>query len=137
MYGVGRTLRLAVEKSGSERRQYSRFLVGGRAKGRVTAVYEASLLDLSLGGALIEHVHIVRPGTTSYLILRMKGRDVNLRCRIIRSSVHRVQVESDGGRALVFQTGLQFVDRSDATMQMISDYIMSTVGTIDPPLTRP
>jgi len=38
---------------------------------------------------------------------------------------------------LVFQTGLEFVDRSDATMQMVSDYIMSTVGTIDPPLTRP
>ncbi len=128
---------MAVEKRGAERRQHSRFVVGGRAKGRVTAVYEASLLDLSLGGALIEHVHIVRPGTTSYLVLRMKGRDVNLRCRIIRSRVHRVHVESDGERALVFQTGLQFVDRSAATMQMISDYIMSTVGTIDPPLTRP
>jgi len=103
----------------------------------VTAVYEASLLDLSLGGALIEHVHIVRPGTTSYLILRMKGRDVNLRCQIIRSIVHRVQVESDGERALVYQTGLEFVDRSDATMQMIGDYILSTMEAIDPPLTAP
>jgi c-di-GMP-binding flagellar brake protein YcgR len=128
---------LAVEKRQPERRQYSRFLVGGRAKGRVTAVYEASLLDLSLGGALIEHVHIVRPGTTSHLILRVEGRDVNLRCRIIRSSVHRVQVESDGERALVYQTGLEFVDRSDATMQMIGNYIMSTMEAIDPPLTAP
>jgi len=48
--GSGGSLRLAVEKRRSERRQCSRFLVGGRAKGRVTAVYEASLLDLSLGG---------------------------------------------------------------------------------------
>jgi hypothetical protein len=124
---------LPVEKGRPERRQHSRFLVGGRAKGRVTAVYEASLVDLSLGGALIEHIHIVRPGTTSYLILRMEGRDVNLRCRIIRSIVHRVQVESDGERALVYQTGVQFVDRSHATMQMISDYILSTMQAIDPP----
>jgi len=128
---------LAVEKGRPERRQYSRFLVGGRAKGRVTAVYDASLLDLSLGGALIEHADIVRPGTSSYLILRIKGRDVNLQCQIIRSIVHRVQVESDGERALVYQTGLQFVDRSDATMQMISDYILSTMEAIDPPLTAP
>lgn len=128
---------MAVEKSRTERRQYSRFLVGGRAKGRVTAVYEASLVDLSLGGALIEHVDIVRPGTTSYLVLRMKGRNVNLRCRVIRSIVHRVQVESDGERALIYQTGVQFVDRSDATMQMISDYIMSTMEAIDPPLAAP
>jgi hypothetical protein len=128
---------LAVENSRTERRQHTRFLVGGRAKGRVTAVHEASLLDLSLGGALIEHVDIVRPGTTSYLVLRMEGRNVNLRCRVIRSIVHRVQVESDGQRALIYQTGLQFVDRSDATMQMISDYILSTMEATDPPLTRP
>jgi hypothetical protein len=93
----------------------------------VTAVHEASLLDISLGGALIAHTHVVRPGSISYLVLKLKGRDVSLRCRVIRSVVSRLEVESEGERAVIYHTGLEFIEPSDETQQMISNYISSTV----------
>ena len=54
-----------MEKKGAERRRHPRFVVGGKTKGRMTAIYDASLVDISLGGAMVEHAHIVRPGTRS------------------------------------------------------------------------
>ncbi|MFQ5882034.1 MAG: PilZ domain-containing protein [Candidatus Methylomirabilales bacterium] len=111
-----------MEKKRIERR-YPRFVVGGRAKGRITAVYEASLVNISLCGALIEHAHVVRPGTVSYLVLILQGREVNVRCRVVRSVVHRPQVLPDGGRELIYHTGIEFLDPSDETQQMLSDFI--------------
>jgi hypothetical protein len=52
-----------------DRRQHPRFTVAGKATGRVTAVHDASLVDISFGGVLIEHSQVVRPGTTSSLDL--------------------------------------------------------------------
>jgi len=128
---------VAAHRSGSDRRRYPRFVIGGRAKGRVTSVYEASLLDISLGGVLIEHAQIVRPGTLSYLILRLKGREMSLRCRVIRSMVHRLEAASAGERLLIYQTGLEFVEPSGETQQLLSDYIASTTETLYPPVIGP
>ncbi len=113
-----------MQKKGPERRQHPRFVVGGGTKGRVTA-YEVSLLDVSLGGAMIEHAQIVRPGTLSYLILPLQGREVSLRCRVIRSVVHRPEMQPDGERMLIYRTGLEFVEPSDETRKVISEYIDS------------
>ncbi|MGH7479270.1 MAG: hypothetical protein ACREJ8_06745, partial [Candidatus Methylomirabilales bacterium] len=51
------------DQESATRRQFARFFVGGKAKGRVTAIYDAVVLNLSIGGSLIEHAHVVRPGT--------------------------------------------------------------------------
>ncbi|MFQ5848203.1 MAG: PilZ domain-containing protein [Candidatus Methylomirabilales bacterium] len=126
-----------MERKRPERRQYPRFVVGGRTKGRVTAVYEASLLNISLGGALIEHAHIVRPGTMSYLILKLQGRDVSLRCRVVRSVVHRPEVQPDGERILIYRTGLEYIELSDETLQAIGDYISTGMEGSHLPFTGP
>jgi len=42
----------AAEKEKSNRRQHVRFVVRGNAKGRVTSVYDAHILNISLGGGL-------------------------------------------------------------------------------------
>ncbi|HEY4719144.1 MAG TPA: hypothetical protein VIH84_01025, partial [Candidatus Methylomirabilis sp.] len=57
----------------ASRRHYARFLIGGKAKGRVTAIYDAVVLDISMGGSLIEHSGVVRPGTLSSLDLDLGG----------------------------------------------------------------
>jgi hypothetical protein len=121
---------LAVQRSWPERRRYLRYVIGGR----VTSIYDASVMDISLGGVLIEHFQIVRPGTVSYLIVRLREREVSLRCRVIRSVVHRLEATSEGERMLVYQSGLEFVDSSGEMQQLISDYISATVAGIDSPL---
>ncbi|MFQ5847232.1 MAG: PilZ domain-containing protein [Candidatus Methylomirabilales bacterium] len=127
-------MRLSAEQEASlldgevaTRRQYARFAVEGRTKGRVIAVCDALILDISIGGSLIEHSHVVRPGTISSLDLDLLGKRVSVRCRVARSIVHRSEVQPDGERELIFHTGLEFLETSDETRGLIGEYIQSIV----------
>ncbi len=110
-----------------DRRKHPRVRVAGRTKGRVTAIYDAILLDISLGGALVEHSEPVRPGTASWLDLDLPGTRVRLRCRVVRSRVSRPEMQADGERALIYHTGLEFIDTSDDTQQALNDFIQSMI----------
>lgn len=108
-------------------RRYPRVIVGGRIEGWITSIYEAALLNISLGGALMEHAHAVRPGTISPVDLELPMKRVGLRCRVVRSVVHRSEVQPDGARELIYHTGLEFLDPSDETAQVVSEYIQSII----------
>lgn len=114
-----------VERGWPDKRRFPRFPVGGRIKGRVRALYDASLMDLSFGGALIEHDQIVRPGTTSFVVLFLQGHPLSLRCQVVWSQVDRPEVLPDGERALIFHTGLEFLNPTEEAQQLLSDYIDS------------
>ncbi len=114
-------------KKPPDTRRHPRFTVGGKTKGRVTADGEASLINISLGGVLIEHSQVVRPGTISSLDLDLQGKRVNFRCRVVRSVVNRAEVQPDGERAMIYHTGLEFFDLSEETRQVICDYIQSII----------
>lgn len=116
------------DQESATRRHYARFFVGGKAKGRVTAIYDAVVLNLSIGGSLIEHAHVVRPGTLSSLDLDLFGKRLRLKCRVARSVVHGSTVLPTGERELVYRTGLEFLELSEATRQMIGRYIQSMVN---------
>lgn len=107
------------------RRKHPRFVVKEETKGRVAAVSDAVLLNISLGGALIEHAGVVRPGTPSSVELDLHGKRIRLRCRVARSVGNRIEVQPDGEQELIYHTGLQFVEPSDETLQVIGDYIQS------------
>ena len=117
----------APGRKDSDRRQHARFVVGGWTKGRVTSIYDARILDISPGGSLIEHAHLVRPGTMSSLDLDLLGKRMSLKCRVARSVVHRSEVQPDGEQALIYRTGLEFLHPSDETRQVISDFIRSII----------
>ncbi|MEE9182740.1 MAG: PilZ domain-containing protein, partial [candidate division NC10 bacterium] len=117
----------APDRKGSNRRQHARFVVGGGTKGRVTSIYDARILDISPGGSLIEHAHVVRPGTMSSLDLDLLGKRMSLKCRVARSVVHRSEVQLDGEQALIYRTGLEFLYPSDEMRQVISDFIRSVI----------
>ncbi|MFQ5989510.1 MAG: PilZ domain-containing protein [Candidatus Methylomirabilales bacterium] len=114
-------------KKQRDKRRFSRVMVGGTNKGRVTALYDASLVDISLGGVLIEHVQVVRPGTTSSLDFELHGKRLSLKCRVARSVVHRTEMQPDGEQSLIYHTGLEFVDLADGTRQLICNYIQSII----------
>jgi hypothetical protein len=44
---------------------------------------------------------------------------------VIRSVVNRIELQPDGEQALIYHTGLEFLDLSEETRQVISDYIQS------------
>lgn len=115
-------------KGQRDKRGYPRVVVEGKTEGKVTSVYEASLLNISLGGALIEHVEALRPGTPSYLEVELQGRRVRLRCRVARSVADRIEVQPDGERAVLYHSGMEFLDLPEDTQQVISDYIQAITG---------
>jgi len=115
------------DQNSATRRQYARFFVGRKTKGRVTAIYDAVVLNLSIGGSLIEHAHVVRPGTLSSLDLDLFGKRLRLKCRVARSVVHGSNVLPTGERELIYRTGLEFLELSEATRQMIGRYVQSMV----------
>ncbi|MFQ5655909.1 MAG: PilZ domain-containing protein [Candidatus Methylomirabilales bacterium] len=106
-------------------RRHPRFFVPGKTTGRVTPDYEASLINISLGGVLIEHTQVVQPGTIAYLDIPLLGRGLRLQCRVVRSVVNRPEQEADGERVLIYHTGLEFLDLPEETRQLIGDYIHS------------
>ncbi len=91
-----------------ERRQYPRGIVGGRTKGWVNAIDEVSILDVSLGGALIEHTGFVRLESVSYVDLLLRGRKLRVQCRAVRSAVDRLELQPDGEEAVIYHTGVEF-----------------------------
>ena len=118
---------VVAEGSTPDLRRYARFSVEGRTKGQVAAFCDALILNISLGGALIEHTQVVRPGTLSTLDLDLLGHTLMLTCRVVRSVVHRQEIQPYGGRELIYHTGLEFLNVSDDTRQRIGDYIHSVL----------
>lgn len=113
-------------KERAEGRRYPRF-IGGEANARIAAGYEASLLNISLGGALVEHAYLVHPGTVSSLVINVNGRAMKLRCRVVRSAVHRLEVQQDGQGDVIYHSGLEFLEPSGEAQQMISDCFQTMI----------
>ncbi len=114
-----------LDPSNGKRRRYRRWLVGGRLPTRVGGIPKVSLVDISLGGALVEHSNLIRPGTISFLILSFQRQEEVLKCRVVRSVGHRYEVWPSGERDLVYQTGLEFVNLSEASLKLIDKSIES------------
>jgi hypothetical protein len=93
----------------------------------VNAVHDVSLLDISLGGALIEHAQVVQPGIAFDLVLTLLGQKLKLRCRAVRSVVSRSEAQAKGMGKLIYRTGLEFLQPSAETQQIVSDYIRSII----------
>lgn len=113
-----------TEVKGAKRR-HRRWVIGGRLAGWIDTTNEASFVNISLGGALIEHANMMRPGTTAFMTLAFQGQEVGLKCRVVRSEVHRYGGRRTEERHLVYRSGLEFVDTSEASLQVIDKTIES------------
>ncbi len=92
-----------------ERRRYPRWMAGGHFAARITPIHEATLINVSTGGALVEHLNPVHPGTTLLLSLSFTEKKMGLRCKVVRSVAHRSEVGSTGERDVIYRSGLEFM----------------------------
>ncbi len=121
------------EQARGDRRSDLRWGVRGRPAGRMTARHKGtyqtvSLVDVSMGGALIEHSTEVGPGTLVFLRM-LRGWEAGLMCQVVRSVVDRYDVDPTGRRDLVYRMGLKFLAPSEVSRRVIVEYIAD--GTID------
>ena len=84
---------------------------------------EATLIDVSLIGALIEHTEPVRPGEIYRLSFSVGERQVQVLARAIRVfASHRITM-AGGERHVVYRTGMEFVGVKKEAAELISAHI--------------
>ncbi len=114
-----------VEQEKEDRRRHPRWDVEGQLAGQIARIPGVSFVNVSMGGALIEHSKIVRPGTICFLTILVPGDKIGLKCRVVRSIVHRYEISPTGERDLVYRTGVKFLALSGAPRRQIKVYIDS------------
>ena len=98
-----------AEGGGQDRRWGLRIKIKASVHSQVFAMLEARLVDLSAGGALLEHLEPVRPGGACELVIEDTPKDVRLRCRIVRSTLTQ-PAQAEASREIRYHTGVEFVD---------------------------
>lgn len=106
-----------------DNQRHPRWRVGERVEGWVSPNHKVSLLDLSLGGTLIEHSSLLLPGTLAFLTLSLPEQDVSLPCRVVRSMSHRFEVYPSGEQSRTYRTGLKFLALSEESQRLLTQYI--------------
>lgn len=103
----------------SERRRLTRVDLPGIVRGSVSLRIDVQVINLSPGGAQIEHAERLFPGSTCILFLRLGEENLRLGAEIVWSRVHRVQAISSktGEGRLHYRSGVRFrniPERSEA-----------------------
>jgi hypothetical protein len=106
-------------KDGNMRR-FPRFHIRG-GMGAITEADEAEVLDLSMGGALVEHRGMFRVGASCFLDLPTAGMLVSLRCRVVYSGESRREPEG----TLYYRTGVEFLDLTPEAERALGALIRS------------
>jgi hypothetical protein len=83
------------------------------------------VLDLSLGGARLEHGIILRPGSTCFIRVFLDERVLTVNCRIIWSRAVGRAPGASSGTGLLFQTGVQFGTLPRETQAVLEAYLAS------------
>jgi len=91
----------------------------------VTATHEVRILDLSLGGARVEHTNILRPGAMCHLRVPLRSRRVTLVCHVVWSQAVGRAEGGIPGAGLLFHSGLQFASVSSDTEALLAAFLES------------
>ena len=112
------------EQAKGERRRHLR-VWAWKSEGWIAPDHKVSLLDISQGGALIEHWHLLRLDTVLFLTLVLLEREITLRCRVARMHDQRYEVSPSGAHDHVYRTGLEFQVLSEKSKGLLEKYIDS------------
>jgi DNA-binding response OmpR family regulator len=110
--------------SASERRRAPRIPLRERFPAQLQ-LRDVNLIDLSLSGALVEHVEPIRPGEIYRLSLTAEEQRVQILARAMRVyASHRVTL-AGGERQVVYRTGMEFVGLKKDVADVIAKHIES------------
>jgi hypothetical protein len=113
------------------KRRHARLTFREPLHDQVTATHDVHILDLSLGGARVEHTTILRPGSTCHIQLPLRHHRVTAVCLVVWSkAVGRADGEVRG-TGLLFQSGLEFSKMAAEVQKLLTVYL-ETEGTPPP-----
>jgi hypothetical protein len=103
-----------------ERRRAERFHVAGELTGRLEGVGEAPVIDISLGGALVEIGESKAIDDTCRLALPgHDGEEIQLTGRVRRCQASRYSEDGLGGASYRYRVALQFTDVAPAAQSRL------------------
>lgn len=123
-----------------DRRRGKRLAVAGHPGGRVRATLEARLIDLSAGGARIQHQNLLRPGFACTLEFPTSLGEVSVPVQVVRCVVIGTGVDRLGERTLRYESGLQFgnlTSEQRASIEAVLDRLAPKQGLGDGRLVLP
>jgi len=109
---------------GADRREFQRLMLAKP----ILALLEgqnALILDVGVGGALLEHYGTSEPGQRFRLLFRWKAQDVEFHCEVRRSAVVRGSGESASSH-----TGVRFVEAVGDAEARLQDMMATFVGRV-------
>ncbi len=108
-------------QSGRKRR-YARLTLSEPMVDQVTASHDVTILDLSKGGARVEHTMMLRPGSACHLRLPIRTRSVMVVCNVVWSKAVGFSDASQGGGVL-YQSGLEFARLTMETQAILTAFL--------------
>lgn len=110
-----------------ERRRGRRVGVPGGPRGRVRAVVETRLIELSALGTRIEHSNLLRPGVGCVLELPESLGGVTLAARVVRTAVIECAAGEAVSPTLRYESGLLF-ERLSPEQQIVLDGVLERLS---------
>ena len=97
------------ERTGRYKRRATRVQMRVPLHCRLHPIVDATIVDLSLGGAQMEHTVPVRPGGACELVIKEGGGEFRLLCRVLRSVIIRSPFAMTS-HEVRYRTGLEFMN---------------------------
>ncbi len=114
-----------------EQRRHARVNMPVRLEGSVDFRHTVQVINLSRGGAMIEHLSRLSPGWPCLLGLRLFGVDLRLGGQIVWSHITAIEYKPNGEGELRFRSGLHFSAPPRAAEHHLRQYL-TTLGAPDP-----
>ena len=105
------------------KRRHARLTFKEPVSGDITASHEVHILDLSLGGARVEHTMVLRPGSTCYLRLPLQPQVVTVLGRVIWSKAVGLAAGDRAGSGLLYHSGLEFGNLAQETQALLAAFL--------------
>ena len=107
------------------RRRHARLMLREPMRDPRSAQHEVRILELSLGGARVEHTAILRPGGVHRLHLPLGNRPVAIQCLVVWSEAKGRAKGEPRGAALRFHSGLEFRNLTPEVQALLTAFLQA------------
>lgn len=111
----------------SERREFQRLHLAKPILALLNGQQNALILDIGVGGALIEHHGRAKAGDQMHVVFRWKGEDVYFVCEVVRSRVVRERKAAD---TVTSHSGVHFTETVGYSGEHLNDMVATFVGSV-------
>lgn len=111
-----------MNREGTGMRRFGRLTFKEPMGGDITASHEVQFLDISLGGARLEHTIILRPGSSCYVRLPLPQDLVTIMGWVVWSTAVG-RAEGSGGSGLLYHSGVEFGTMAAETQARLAAFL--------------